>query len=103
MAGETAQFTAEELSLLYRVARALLAERDYGELLGDLLGATIEALGADRGFVVVREGSGFRAAVARDLNIRIEQFPSNLIASLFNFQPRQFFESAAAERDSPQV
>ena len=37
-------FTAEEYALLYRVARWLLHERDYGELLADILDATIEAL-----------------------------------------------------------
>lgn len=30
----------------------------------------------------------------RDLNTKIEQFPENLIASLFKFQPREFFELA---------
>lgn len=28
----------------------------------------------------------------RDLNIKIESFPSNLVASLFNFQKMEFFE-----------
>ena len=39
--------TSEESSLLYRVARALLEDRDYGELLANLLDRTIESLGAD--------------------------------------------------------
>jgi len=30
-------------------------------------------------------------AVVRDLNTRIAQFPANLIAGLFGFQPREFF------------
>ncbi len=43
-------------------------------------------------------------AVVRDLNTRIAQFPSNLIANLFAFRPREFFElTAAAEREVPQV
>ena len=42
-------------------------------------------------------------AVVRDLNIRIEQFPSNLVAGLFNFRRREFFEAGGAERESPQV
>ncbi len=43
-------------------------------------------------------------AVVRDLNTRIAQFPSNLIANLFAFKPREFFElTAAAEREVPQV
>lgn len=39
----------------------------------------------------------------RDLNIRIAQFPTNLVASLFNFRPHEFFEMAAGERESPHV
>jgi LemA protein len=42
-------------------------------------------------------------AVVRDLNIRIAQFPTNLVAGLFTFQPREFFEMAVSERESPQV
>jgi transcriptional regulator with GAF, ATPase, and Fis domain len=65
--GETRNsFQPEELALLYRVAQSLLEERDYGELLAGVLDAAIESMGADRGFVVVREGEQFRAAVARN-------------------------------------
>jgi LemA protein len=43
-------------------------------------------------------------AVVRDLNTRIAQFPSNIVASLFGFQPRDFFElSSVAEREAPRV
>lgn len=56
----------DELALLHRVSRVLLKEREYGELLAGLLDTLIEGLGADRGFVVVREAAGFRAAVARN-------------------------------------
>jgi LemA protein len=42
-------------------------------------------------------------AVVRDLNTRVAQFPSNLVAGLFNFRPREFFEAGGAERESPQV
>ncbi len=66
MGESDAEFNPDELGLLYRVARALLEERDYGELLAGLLDATIESLGADRGFVVVREDDKYRATVARN-------------------------------------
>jgi transcriptional regulator with GAF, ATPase, and Fis domain len=59
-------FNAEELNLLYSLARTLGEDRDYGELLTGVLDRTIESLGADRGFVLVRENEGFRAAVARN-------------------------------------
>jgi LemA protein len=43
-------------------------------------------------------------AVVRDLNTKIAQFPSNIIAGMFNFKPREFFEiSAPAEREVPKV
>ncbi len=43
-------------------------------------------------------------AVVRDLNTRIQSFPTNLIAGTFNFQQRQFFEiSEPADRAVPNV
>jgi LemA protein len=40
----------------------------------------------------------------RDLNVLVQSFPSNLIAGLFGFGPRDFFElSDMAERAVPQV
>jgi len=43
-------------------------------------------------------------AVVRDLNTKIQVFPSNVIAGMFNFKPREFFEvSAPAEREAPKV
>ena len=43
-------------------------------------------------------------AVVRDLNTKIQSFPSNLIAGMFNFQQRQFFEIAdPTERAVPNV
>jgi LemA protein len=43
-------------------------------------------------------------AVVRDLNTRIEQFPSNIVASMSGFKPREFFEiTAPAEREVPRV
>jgi LemA protein len=38
-------------------------------------------------------------AVVRDLNTRIQSFPTNILAGMFGFQLRQFFEVAAAERE----
>jgi LemA protein len=43
-------------------------------------------------------------AVVRDLNTKIVQFPSNIIAGMFNIKPREFFEiNAPAEREAPKV
>ncbi len=38
-------------------------------------------------------------AVIRDLNTKIQSFPTNLLAGMFGFVPRQFFEPAAADRE----
>ncbi len=38
-------------------------------------------------------------AVVRDLNTKIQSFPTNLLAGMFGFQQRQFFEVAAADKE----
>ena len=40
-------------------------------------------------------------AVVRDLNTRIQTFPINLVALLFGFNPRQFFEVTTASEREP--
>jgi LemA protein len=42
-------------------------------------------------------------AVVRDLNTRVMQFPSNLVARMFGFDPREFFEMPDTERSVPRV
>ena len=52
----------------------------------------------------VQNARRYYNAVVRDLNTKIVQFPSNIIAGMFNITSRQFFEiGAAAERDVPKV
>ena len=36
-------------------------------------------------------------------NMMIQQFPSNLIAGMFNFSPRQFFQAEEADKEVPKV
>src|SRR5437764_1608210 len=38
-------------------------------------------------------------AVVRDLNTKIQSFPTNILAGMFGFQRRQFFEVEAADRE----
>src|SRR5579863_5887780 len=38
-------------------------------------------------------------AVVRDLNTKIQSFPTNILAGMFGFQMRQFFEVDAADRE----
>jgi LemA protein len=42
-------------------------------------------------------------AVVRDLNTKVQSFPTNLIAGMFGFTQRQFFETAATDREPVQV
>src|SRR2546426_12360950 len=52
----------------------------------------------------VQNARRYYNAVVRDLNTKIQQFPSNIFANMMGFQPRQFFEvAAAAEREAPKV
>src|SRR5262249_20642230 len=60
--------SSDEADVLYRIARSLLQERDYGELLTNILDMTVQALGADRGCVVIRENDKYRAVVARNFH-----------------------------------
>jgi len=38
-------------------------------------------------------------AVVRDFNTKIQSFPTNILAGMFGFQQRQFFEAAATDRE----
>jgi LemA protein len=42
-------------------------------------------------------------AVVRDLNTRIASFPTNILAGMFGFSPKQFFEAPASDRENVQV
>jgi LemA protein len=51
----------------------------------------------------VQNARRYYNAVVRDLNTRIQQFPSNIIAGMFNFKTREFFEVPDGEKAVPQV
>jgi LemA protein len=52
----------------------------------------------------VQNARRYYNAVVRDFNTKIAVFPSNIIANVFNFKAREFFEiSAPAEREVPKV
>jgi LemA protein len=38
-------------------------------------------------------------AVVRDLNTKIQSFPTNILAGMFGFSQRQFFEAGATDRE----
>jgi len=52
----------------------------------------------------VQNARRYYNAVVRDLNTKIQQFPTNIFAGMFGFKLREFFEvSAPAEREAPKV
>ena len=52
----------------------------------------------------VQAARRFYNSNVRDLNIKIESFPNNIIAKLFNFKQMELFElTAVAEREVPTV
>src|SRR3989441_6200063 len=52
----------------------------------------------------VQNARRYYNAVVRDLNTKIQQFPTNIFANILGFKPREFFEvTAAAEREAPKV
>lgn len=52
----------------------------------------------------VQNARRYYNAVVRDLNTKIQQFPTNVFAGMLGFKPREFFEvSAPAEREAPKV
>jgi LemA protein len=81
---------------LFALAEAypqLRAAENFGQLQGTL--AQIEE--------AVQNARRYYNAVVRDLNTRIQQFPSNLVAGMFGFKTREFFEIPDTERAVPQV
>src|SRR6202048_1806154 len=52
----------------------------------------------------VQNARRYYNAVVRDLNTKIQQFPTNILANMLGFKPREFFEvTAPAEREAPKV
>src|SRR5246127_5847520 len=52
----------------------------------------------------VQNARRYYNAVVRDLNTKIQQFPTNIFAGMLGFKPREFFEvSSATEREAPKV
>jgi LemA protein len=51
----------------------------------------------------VQNARRYYNAVVRDLNTRVQQFPSNIFAGMFGFKTREFFEVADTDRAAPQV
>ena len=51
----------------------------------------------------VQNARRYYNAVVRDLNTKVQQFPSNVVAGMFGFRNREFFEVPDTDRAVPQV
>ncbi len=95
--GEAEGMLAGALRQLFALAEAypqLRAVETFSQLQGTL--AQLED--------TIQNARRYYNAVVRDLNTRIAQFPSNIIAGMFNFKAREFFEiTEAAQREAPKV
>jgi LemA protein len=48
---------------------------------------------------MIQNARRYYNAVVRDLNTKIQSFPTNILAGMFGFVTRQYFEAAAADRE----
>ena len=100
--GSPGQQAADEAPLVQALGRLFAVAEAYPELKANQnflelqreLGNTEDRIQASRRF--------YNANV-RELNTRIEVFPSNLIASTFGFQREEFFEIEEMARETPKV
>jgi len=94
---EAENYLAETLKTLFAVAENypdLKASQNFLELQRELRDTEDKIMYARR----------FYNANVRDLNIAIESFPTNIIASIFGFKKMDLFEiSAPEEREAPKV
>jgi LemA protein len=95
--GEAEGMLAGALRQLFALAEAypqLRAVESFTQLQGTL--AQIED--------TIQNARRYYNAVVRDLNTKIQQFPSNIVAGMFHFTPREFFEiTSPTEREAPKV
>ncbi len=47
----------------------------------------------------IQNARSYYNQVVRDLNTTIQSFPNSILANMFAFQPRQFFETTEADRE----
>jgi len=104
MAASTPAQAAQAEGLLTQALRGLYAvAENYPDLKANQSFLSLQQTLADTEGAVAGSRQGYNAAV-RDLNTRIESVPTNILAGMFGFTRREFFEIAdPAERAVPQV
>lgn len=84
------------------LSRLLVIVENYPELKADVNFRQLmdELAGTENRLAVAREDYN---NVARDFNSDIRRFPGNIVASLFGFERKDYFEAAAGAQEAPQV
>jgi LemA protein len=104
MAATTPAQAAQAEGLLSQALRGLYAVAEaYPDLKASQTFLSLQGTLSDTEGAIAGARQEYNAAV-RDLNTRIESVPTNVLAGLFGFTPREFFElEDPAERAVPQV
>jgi LemA protein len=104
MAATSAEDRAQAEGQLTQALRGLLAVAEaYPELKANAQFMSLQQQLSDLE-EALQNSRRYYNAVVRDLNTKIQSFPTNIIAGMFNFQQRQFFEiSDPTERAVPTV
>ena len=93
---------AAESDLSAPVGRLLALAEDYPELKASANFTELqEALGDTENRIEMARR--FYNGAVRELNVAVQSFPGNLVAGLFGFVPRRFFEITMADRAVPKV
>jgi LemA protein len=104
MGATTPGQVAQSEGLLTQALRGLYAvAENYPDLKANQSFLSLQQALADTEGMIAGARQGYNAAV-RDLNTRIESVPTNLLANVFGFTRREFFEiEDPADRAVPQV
>ncbi|MGY6561494.1 MAG: LemA family protein [Luteibaculaceae bacterium] len=97
-----AQFEAAQGQLSGALSRLMLTVERYPDLKANQNFRDLQAQleGTENRIAVARKNFN---EVVRDYNTYIRKFPNNLVAGLFNFEKRPYFESAAGTEVAPTV
>jgi len=84
------------------LSRLLVIIENYPQLQSNqtVLGLMDELAGTENRISVERKRYN---DLVRDYNTLVQRFPSNIVAKLFNFDVRAFFEATEAAQEAPQV
>lgn len=93
---------SKESALAAPVGRLLAIAEDYPDLKAsdNFLDLQNELSETEKKIEMARR---FYNGAVRELNVAVESFPSNLVAGLFGFAQRQFFEIDLADRAVPKI